>query len=133
AQPPPTTATRRPVGEGFCCVRISFTLVMATGVNWTILGSSTKCPGLARGTIPTPLYQIPESVERLREIWGWLLWNSFGWRVFGSRFSLGTDVGFLLHGECVFKRVGLAIGIRQGHRSCACRHTRDGAGQSFAI
>src|SRR5215475_3663808 len=31
--PPPTTPTRRPLGTGFCCAMISFTLAMAFGVN----------------------------------------------------------------------------------------------------
>src|SRR5271163_4384475 len=31
-QPPPTTPTRKPVGTGFCCAMISFTLVTALAV-----------------------------------------------------------------------------------------------------
>src|SRR6202011_5166771 len=36
-QPPPTTATRRATGEGFCIVMISLTLVLATGVRLIII------------------------------------------------------------------------------------------------
>src|SRR6202011_4534786 len=36
-QPPPTTATRKAAGEGFCIVMISLTLVLATGVRLIII------------------------------------------------------------------------------------------------
>src|SRR3984893_9837658 len=46
-QPPPTTATRRATGEGFCIVMISLTLVLATGVRLIIIP-------LASGRVPGP-------------------------------------------------------------------------------
>jgi hypothetical protein len=35
--PPPTTATRNAVGTGVCMLMISFTLLVATGVNVIIV------------------------------------------------------------------------------------------------
>src|ERR1039457_6604563 len=58
-QPPPTTATRRPVGIGVCCDKISFTLMMATGVNSTILTlQSCALQARLRAINPKVLYQI---------------------------------------------------------------------------
>src|ERR1700724_1986750 len=59
-QPPPTTATRRAAGKGFCIVMISLTLVLATGVRLIIIPLAS-----GRGLRPRTLIHYSKPLELL--------------------------------------------------------------------